>query len=247
LQDRYAGDIGDYLKLALLRALMPGRTLGVAWWLFPDESRNGNGRHTGYLRAPEKWRGLDAKLFDFLGRVVDGGARCVSALQDPGLFEGAVFFDEAMPIPEKFGERKAARAEWFDRALATLSKCDLVFVDPDNGLEPTGFSHGSKNAGKSITLDELRDLNAPGRTVVAYHHQTRRGGGHLDELACWAERLKAHGFQCVDAVRARSYSPRLFFLLNASETLRQRACELVTSWPQSFSWYPDRSAPPCSG
>jgi len=37
MQNRYVGDIGDLLKLGILRALSPGYRLGVAWWLFPDE------------------------------------------------------------------------------------------------------------------------------------------------------------------------------------------------------------------
>ena len=49
VQNRYAGDIGDYLKLAILRALSRGYRLGIAWWLYPDESHNGDGRHIGYL------------------------------------------------------------------------------------------------------------------------------------------------------------------------------------------------------
>ena len=41
MQNRYVGDIGDYLKLGILRALSPGYHLGVAWWLFPDEATMG--------------------------------------------------------------------------------------------------------------------------------------------------------------------------------------------------------------
>ena len=52
MQDRYVGDMGDYVKLAILRALMPGERLGVAWWRFPDEVHNADGRHVGYLRKP---------------------------------------------------------------------------------------------------------------------------------------------------------------------------------------------------
>jgi hypothetical protein len=40
MQNRYVEDIGDYVKLAILRALSSRpsvRRLGVAWWLFPDE------------------------------------------------------------------------------------------------------------------------------------------------------------------------------------------------------------------
>jgi hypothetical protein len=35
MQNRYVGDIGDYLKLGILRALSRGHRLGVAWWLYP--------------------------------------------------------------------------------------------------------------------------------------------------------------------------------------------------------------------
>jgi hypothetical protein len=37
MQDRYAGDVGDYVKFALLRHLCPGRRLGIAWYLHPDQ------------------------------------------------------------------------------------------------------------------------------------------------------------------------------------------------------------------
>jgi hypothetical protein len=38
MQNRYVGDIGDYLKLGIVRALSPGYHLGVVpsqkWWKF---------------------------------------------------------------------------------------------------------------------------------------------------------------------------------------------------------------------
>ena len=40
MQNRLVGDIGDYLKLGILRASSPGYRLGIAWWLFPDEVPN---------------------------------------------------------------------------------------------------------------------------------------------------------------------------------------------------------------
>ena len=52
MQDRYAGDIGDFMKLGLIRALVAGdppRRLGVNWYLCADESHNADGKHIGYL------------------------------------------------------------------------------------------------------------------------------------------------------------------------------------------------------
>ena len=32
-----------------------GKGLGVAWYLYPDEGHNTDGRHIGYLQQSEKW------------------------------------------------------------------------------------------------------------------------------------------------------------------------------------------------
>jgi hypothetical protein len=50
-----------------------------------------------------------------------------------------------------------------------LADADLVFADPDNGLEPSGFSYGSSMVGKSVLFSELRELVEPGRCLVVYH------------------------------------------------------------------------------
>ena len=73
----------------------------------------------------------------------------------------------------------------------SLTGADLVFVDPDNGVEPTGYSYGSARAGNSIVLTELHELATPGRCLIVYHRQSHRKGGHLCEIVYWAERLRA--------------------------------------------------------
>ena len=61
MQDRYAGDLGDFLKLGLLRWLVapsfdaPPHRLGVVWYLAPDESHNADGKHIAYWARSDKW------------------------------------------------------------------------------------------------------------------------------------------------------------------------------------------------
>lgn len=46
MQNRYVGDIGDFGKLGLLRQLhKTGLSIGVNWYLTPDETHNGDGWH----------------------------------------------------------------------------------------------------------------------------------------------------------------------------------------------------------
>jgi hypothetical protein len=243
MQNRYVGDIGDFVKLAILRALMPGERLGVAWWLYPDEAHNADGRHIGYLRSPGQWRAYDPALFDGLAAVVTDGRRRVQALQDGGLLPGAEFFDEIIPTAGTPAERRAGRAAWFSRVRAQLADCSVVFADPDNGLETAGFSPGALVAGKCISLAEVAALAAPGRTLVIYHHQTRRKGGHLAELAHWADRLRALGFPTVDAVRSRPFSARAFFVLGAPAPIRGRARQFAARWGEHLSWHEDVRTP----
>ena len=63
---RYVGDVGDFVKYALLRAIRGTKRLGVAWYLHPNAGPAGDGRHTAHLQNPDEWRHLDAELFDAL-------------------------------------------------------------------------------------------------------------------------------------------------------------------------------------
>ena len=85
MQNRYTADIGDFLKLGILRALSPGYRPGVAWWLYPDETHNTDGRHIDYLSRPDQWRHFDPDLFDAPGQIVSAGRRHVGALEAANL------------------------------------------------------------------------------------------------------------------------------------------------------------------
>jgi hypothetical protein len=237
MQNRYVGDIGDYLKLGILRALSAGHRLGVAWWLYPDENHNGDGRHIGYLSQPDRWRHFDPNLFDSLRQIVASGQRNVRALQAPDILPGAVFAADLIPTGGPIMQRRQARHKWFQAVRQTAQEADLLFVDPDNGLEPAGYSHGSAKAGKSILLTELRELAKPGRCLIVYHHHTRRAGGHHAEIEHWADRLRKSGFATVDALRAKPYSPRVFFLLDAPADVRQQAEQIEGNWQGLITWH----------
>ncbi len=197
MQNRYVGDIGDYVKLGILRALSPGHRLGVAWWLYPDEAHNDDGRHIDYLKQREQWRHFDPALFDALAKIVTSGERDVRSLEVANILPGAIFASETIPVVGTIAERLNRRQKSFTTVQHALDGADLPFVDPDNGLEPEGYGHGSATAGKSVLLSELRALARPGRCLIVYHHQTRRKGGHHAEMEHWADRLR----ECIWVLR----------------------------------------------
>jgi len=241
VQNRYVGDIGDYVKLAILRTLCQGgqRRLGVAWWLFPDEHHKPDGRHRECLERPEEWKQFDPCLFKALLRIEKEKTRNVRALEDAALLPNAVFAGGPIPCGGPFKLRPLKRADWLERIKTQLKDCDLVFLDPDNGIEPEGLRLTLRRAGKSVTLEEIRSLSQNHRTIVIYHHQTRRKGGHQSELRDLATRLRKSRFRVSGALRAKPWSPRAFFILNGGDELDSCAKKIAGTWKGHISWHPE--------
>jgi hypothetical protein len=237
MQDCYTGDIGDYVKYALLRKLAEGHQLGVAWYLFPDENRDGG--HTKYLQDPDHWSGHDPKLFNKLKQIVEGdkrgvSRRKVSQIEESGILGTARFSSEILFAPKLTpAQRRDWRSRWFENVLAELEDCDVVFADPDNGLcEDEKFRPGRVKHWKRLRLCEAKAL-AKGRTAIIYHHNTRRRGGHEQEIAYWKGRLGPGTL----ALRWRRYGNRTFFVMNPAPNMDKRLEKFAREWGQKAEVY----------
>jgi len=227
MQNRYVGDIGDYVKYGLLRALADGRQLGVAWYLYPDEGHNADGRHTGYLENHDLWRSHDPVLFDALKRIVCDGRRNVAAIEYSNVLGAAKYASEILdPTELSPAHRRVWRRWWFEDVKTSLKGCDIVFADPDNGLcEDEKFRPGRAKDWKRLPLHEVKEL-AEGRTAVIYHHNTRRRGGHELEIACWIKQLGSGTL----ALRWRAFSSRTFFVVNPAGGMKERLIQFTQEW-----------------
>ena len=173
MQNRYTGDIGDFGKLGLLRALQAsGLTIGVNWYLVPDENHNSDGRHVQYLENTI-YRQLDEPLWLELRRIVTSGQREVSALENESIIDAAFFSDPLIFTGKSRPERAAIREAWHEKALMMLSGLDIVFVDPDNGIVvPSAL--GTIREKKFVKPEELADYYKQGASVIYYQHKARR-------------------------------------------------------------------------
>jgi hypothetical protein len=179
MQNRYVGDVGDFAKYGLLRQLTTDNqlSLGVIWCLFSDENHNSDGRHVSYLNSPA-FRALDPQLHLVLERLLSTNRRSVRAVARSGILPGeTVFFDvpifksSGLTAPRQLRERQ--RAAWLGKALIATATCDLIFLDPDNGLETASVARHSPKGGKYVYWDELIPFWARGQSLVIYHHLNR--------------------------------------------------------------------------
>ena len=242
MQDRYAGDVGDFLKYALLRWLCaadashPALRLGVVWYLVPDEDHNADGKHVAYLnparRQAAHLRTLDPDLYDRLATVVQSRQRSVAAIEAAGVLPpGAATFASPLDFRDvdrqARSERLARRRSWLNRALIATSGCDLIFADPDNGIRLAGHPtpRSRTRAVKHAYIDELAEFVARGQSLVVYHHADRSGS--IEDQVQWrlAElSQEVPGCTPLGCVIARKGSVRLF-LVAAAESHRALLCE----------------------
>jgi hypothetical protein len=138
LKEQYVGDINDYRKYALLRALADGgrNRIGVCWMLTPPDGRP-DGNKVEYLKQPDQYRAYDPELFDLLAKEVgETGPRRLRAIEKSGIIPRAIYFNEY--LADHAGMRRA----YFEAALEAMAKADLISFDPDNGLDVSSIPKG---------------------------------------------------------------------------------------------------------
>lgn len=169
MKNQYAGDVGDYTKLGILRGLEnAGFSIGLNWYLTPDEPEHSktftDGKHTKFLKCdcdtPDK------NLHCALQKIGLSKNRSVARLEQAKLFKNALFYNKMLEAKN--------RDKWHSEALKKLHKQDVIFLDPDNGLEVKSTKPYSKNGNKYTTYKEATDYYAQGATVIIYKHRDRK-------------------------------------------------------------------------
>lgn len=172
MQDRYAGDIGDYGKIGLLKALHSrGLSIAVNWYLVEvmDSEKNADGtfkQEDGKYFIPDNLKICDPVLAEMLTDIAQSDRRSVKELEQADLISGAVYYDEPVPVD--------GRSDWHGRALEKLKNTDLIFVDPDNGMLVKSVGKRSVKSIKYTFYEEVRDYFQQGQSVLIYNHRSRK-------------------------------------------------------------------------
>ena len=169
MKNQYAGDVGDYTKLGILRGLeKKGFSIGLNWYLTPDEPEHSktftDGKHTKFLECDCDTPDID--LHCALQKIGLSKNRSVARLERANLFENALFWNKMLESQN--------RDKWHSQAIKKLQKQDVIFLDPDNGLEVKSTKPYSKNGNKYTTYQEVADYYEKGSTVIIYNHRDRK-------------------------------------------------------------------------
>jgi len=208
MKDQYFGDVNDFRKYGLLRALAGPNCLriGVCWMLTPADGRT-DGEFLAYLGQPKKYRHRDSALFDWLRQVVgEEKDRRTARIEASTILRSALFQSRLLTDPLN------DRVAYFAECAEKFAGCDLVFFDPDNGLEIKSTIRGRRDSSKFLYWQEVIGTFNTGASVLIYQHFIREERGGFS--ARMAEELRR---RLSPAAVFTFRTPHVLFLLAAHE------------------------------
>ena len=183
MRDAYVGNLGDFAKYSLLRALT-GRPekpseealpLHTVWFRVCDDMDPKPSTDVGwrYLDDPDRYRACDPRLFECLkkqfrspeGRSLDQ-VRSIRILPPETLYQS-----EKVPDCHHARRRRPAREAWTSEMVSEVveQSCPIVFLDPDVGIAPTSKKNlASARHVYPCEVNQLLERMDAGGTLVVY-------------------------------------------------------------------------------
>lgn len=232
MKDQYFGDVNDFRKYALLRSLVKNDRLrlGVCWMLTEPGAR-ADGKFLSYLDKPKRFRDSDPELFDWLKlvfKVADDSKpdRRTNRIEGSPLLGSASFQTGFLPASN------SERIKYFTAGSSRLNGCDLVFFDPDNGLQIESAPLGHKNSKKFLFWEEACNTFSSKSSILIYQHFNRQTRPEF-VARLTAELQKRTGAAAVFSFK----TPHVVFLLASQEPhvegFRRRLADCRTRWAQA--------------
>lgn len=170
MKNQYFGDINDYKKYSLLRLLGgDGQIKTAVCWVLTEDDSGADGRRIRYLEQPETWRKYDPIVYEHLREhVLVRGLRHVKVIERANLLQNCRFYNEVIQDDSRL------RDQYFNKFSKFSDGMDLVFFDPDNGLEVKSVPRGKKKSSKYIYWSELEKSYKSGHSILLYQHFPRK-------------------------------------------------------------------------
>lgn len=169
MKNQYFGDVNDYLKYGILRAIANSKLkICLCWMLTKDENRN-DGEKIKYLQESDKWRKYDHALFDVMKWSIEKKKRSIDVADKKHLIPDATYH------PTLLTDDRDEREQYFKELTDVSAASDLIFFDADNGMEVKSVKKGNKNSSKYLYWDEVeRYADTHSILVFQYFPRTNR-------------------------------------------------------------------------
>jgi hypothetical protein len=212
--------------------------------------QNNDGKYTDYLKANsenEKFKKCDPKLYEKLADILDKERTILQIQKNNILPPSTSFYDKSLTFaeipsngPKARDMRLKKRREWLQEAFKKTEMCDVVFFDPDNGLEIKSIKSHNKYGPKYAFFDELSPYLQRNQSLVIYQHIGRNASAkkQIDDRF---KELKKHlnSSSSAFALHYHRGTSRVFFIVPAKDPkiiLLEKANRFVEGpWKDHFT------------
>ena len=168
------------------------------------------------------------------------GERSVAAVEASGALPADTDFFGDKLVFRPADAKASKRRNWLEAGLRAVKHADLVFADPDNGLEVDSIGSLSAKGPKYVYYNDLRPCWKRGQSLIIYQHIARHVSAE-EQIAARQAALRKHfnGAQGAFELRWRRFSSRVYFVIpaaNHAERLAARRRSLLASpWGRHFN------------
>ena len=183
MQNKYFGDIHDFYKYLFLKRISEHFSIGIHWCLISDDnSKDGNKKLT------EKENEKDSVLFSLLTGSIDKNVKNIKS-----------YFPKRTKYFDTILQDSILDSTYQKNAFEKLCKQEIIFFDPDNGLEVS--STNNKNKFKYLSYDILENFWNNGNSMIIYQHLARDKMYLEDKIKTITELLNCHKIGNINVIR----------------------------------------------
>ena len=169
MKEQYIGDVKDYYKYSVIEFLSKvyDKKVLFAWMLTPPDNKN-QGNDIGYLNNPQKYSRYNPTLYENLKDIVSKN-KSLLLVKDKLENNNYRFFPDELPLDIN------GRRSYFNKLdeITINERIDLVFFDPDIGIEVKSSQKGKKNSNQYIYWDEIKHFWMKGRDMLIFQYIPR--------------------------------------------------------------------------
>jgi len=125
MQNKYFGDISDFYKYYFLRNICLDYKLGINWCLIPNDDSN-DGKHI--ITKKKRLKNIDEKLYKILEKSILNNNRNTKYIENGYFNNDTIFYNSVY-------EKYFLDGVYEEKAFNNLINQDIIFFDPDNGIE----------------------------------------------------------------------------------------------------------------
>lgn len=152
MRDQFVGDVHDFVKYTVLGALSRRYKVGVVWYYNSDKSTvQSHGSSRTFLRTPGL-QALAPEIWEASNRwAAKPSTRNLKTVESLPSLKNCTFFGEERP--------DGRPGHWRRKMMSQVKTSQIVFMDPDNGPEPSsGYTHAHARWTEILEVSKAKEI-----------------------------------------------------------------------------------------